>query len=142
MPKIIIHAPEGAFNAEARAAVAAELTDFALDCEALPKSPFVKSTAWTYFNACPADAVFMGEERAYAGIISAQIFVIAGGLDEHAKKRLIKGATEILGRHSGASGRAPVYIVLCEVPEINWGIFGETANLAALRTSSPDAPAI
>ena len=142
MPKIIIHAAEGTFDAEARAAVAAELTDFALDCEALPKSPFVKSTVWTYFNACPADAVFMGAELAYARIISAQMFVIAGGLDEVAKKRLIHGATEILGRHSGASNRVPAYIVLHEVPEINWGIFGETADLAALRASSPDAPAI
>ncbi len=141
MPKIIIHAPEGTFDAEARAAVAAELTDFALDCEALPKSPFVKSTVWTYFNTCPADAVFMGEKPAYARIISAQVFVIAGGLDDEAKKRLIKGATEILGRHSGASGQLPVYIVLHEIPEINWGIFGQTADLAALRASPPDAPA-
>ena len=142
MPKIIIHAPEGAFNAEARAAVAAELTDFALDCEALPRSPFVKSTVWTYFNACPIDAVFMGEDQAHAAIISAQIFVIAGGLDARAKKSFIKGATEILGRYSGATDRAPVYIVLHEAPEINWGIFGETASLAALRASPPDAPAI
>lgn len=142
MPKIIIHAAEGIFDADARAAVAAELTDFALDCEALPKSPFVRSTVWTYFNACPADAVFMGAELAYARIISAQMFVIAGGLDDEAKKRLIQGATQVLGRHSGASGRAPVYIVLHEIPEIDWGIFGETAALAALRASSPDAPAI
>lgn len=142
MPKVIIHAPEDTFDAAARAAVAAELTDFALDCEALPKSPFVRSTVWTYFNTCPADAVFMGAERAYAKIISSQLFVIAGGVDDEAKKRLIQGATEILGRHSGASGRVPVYIVLHEIPEINWGIFGETADLSALRASSPDAPAI
>lgn len=142
MPKIIIHAPESTFDADARAGVAAELTDFALGCEALPKSPFMKSTVWTYFNACEADAVFMGGERAYAKIISAQFFVIAGGLDEAAKKRLIAGATDILGRHSGASGRMPVYIVLHEVPEINWGIFGQNADLAAMRASPPDAPAL
>ena len=47
MPKIIIHAPKTTFDSKARQAIAAELTDFALDCEALPQSPFVKSTVWT-----------------------------------------------------------------------------------------------
>ncbi len=44
MPEIIIYAPENTFDAGARATVAAELTDFALNCEALPTSHFVKST--------------------------------------------------------------------------------------------------
>jgi phenylpyruvate tautomerase PptA (4-oxalocrotonate tautomerase family) len=68
--------------------------------------------------------------------------VIQGGLDDTAKRKLISGATEILGRHSGAQGRIPVYVVIHEMPEINWGIFGETANLAALRASPTDAPAL
>ena len=142
MPKIIVHSPEGTFDAAARAAVAAELTAFAPTCEGLPGSPYVKSTVWTYFNAYPADAVFMGGERAYAKVVSAQLFTIAGGLDAGAKKRLIEGVTDILGRHSGARGRPPVYVVVHEIPESNWGFFGETADLAALRASSPDAPAI
>ena len=142
MPKIIIHAADGIFDPKARASLVTELTDFALDCEALPKSPFMKSTVWTYFNTYPADAVFMGGAQAQARIISAQLFVIAGGLDEKAKKRLIKGATEILGRHSAAHGTAPVYIVLHEIPEINWGFLGETADLGAMRASAPDKPAL
>ena len=142
MPKIIIHASDGTFDQKARAALATELTDFALDCEALPKSPFMKSTVWTYFSTYPADAVFMGGAQAYARIISAQMFVIAGGLDERAKKRLIKGATEILGRHSAAQGNVPVYIVLQEIPEINWGFLGETADLNTMWASPSDKPAL
>ena len=142
MPKIIIHSPEGIFDAAARAAVAAELADFAPGCEGLPNSPFVRSTVWTLFNAYPADAVFMGGRRAYLGIVSAQLFTIAGGLDAEAKKRLISGVTDILGRHSGAQEKPPVYVVVQEIPEANWGFFGETADLAALRASSPDAPAL
>lgn len=140
MPKIIIHAPDGTFHQKGRAALTAELTDFALDCEGLPKSPFMKSTVWTYFNTYPADAVFMGGAQAHAPIISAQMFVIAGGLDETAKKKLIKGATEILGRHSAAHGKVPVYIVLHEIPEIDWGFLGETADLDAMRASPLDKP--
>ena len=142
MPKIIIHAPEGTFVPAARAPLATELTDFALDCEALPKSPFIKSTVWTYFNTYHADAVFMGGAQAHAPIISVQMFVIARSLDEKAKKKLIKGATEILGRHSAARGNVPVYIVLHEIPEINWGFLGETADLDAMRASPLDKPAL
>ncbi len=142
MPKVIIHAPDGTFVPEARAALATELTDFALDCEGLPKSPFMKSTVWTYFDTYSADAMFMGGAQAYAQIISAQMFVIAGGLDDTAKKKLIKGTTEILGRHSTARGKVPVYIVLHEIPEINWGFLGEPADLTAMKASPPDKPAL
>ena len=142
MPKIIIHAPETAFDAKARKAIAAELTDFALECEALPKSPFVKSTVWTYFNSYAADAMYMGDSQATLHVVSVQMFVIEGGLDGDAKKKLIQGTTAILGRHLGDPDRVPVYIVIHEIPELNWGIFGANADLAALRASATDAPAL
>ena len=142
MPKIIIHAPDGTFNNRSREAVAGELTDFALGCERLPLSPFVKSTVWTYFNEYARDTVYMGSDPADQNIISLQIYTIEGGLNEESKKQLIEGATAILGRHSNAGDRIPVYIVVHEMPETNWGIFGKQADLAALRASAPDAPAI
>jgi phenylpyruvate tautomerase PptA (4-oxalocrotonate tautomerase family) len=142
MPQIIIHAPQGTLDRPARQQVAASLTALRLECEALPNSPFVRSTVWTYCNDYAGDAVLMGDTAAGAKIISLQLYVIQGGLDDTAKRKLISGATEILGRHSGAQGRIPVYVVIHEMPEINWGIFGETANLAALRASPTDAPAL
>jgi len=142
MPKIIVHAPANAFDQSARKAIAAELTDFALDCEKLPKSAFVKSTVWTYFNSYDGDAVFMGAVPATLPVVSVQIFVIEGGLDAPAKKRLIPGVTEIIGRHLGIVDPVPVYIVIHEIAEKNWGIFGSNPDLAALRATSLDAPAI
>lgn len=142
MPKILIHAPARAYDAIARRTIAGELTDFALDCEALPKSPFVKSTVWIYFNAYADDEVFMGDRPATLDVVSAQIFVIEGGLDADAKKRLIKGVTEIIARPLAPSDRPPVYIVIQEIPEIAWGIFGHNADLAALRASSASASAL
>ena len=102
MPKIIIHSPAGTFDVAAQEGVARELTDFALDCEGLHKSPFVKSKVRIDFNEYPGDAVFMGHEPASAKVISAQTSVIEGALGDEAKRTLIRGATEILGRHSGA----------------------------------------
>lgn len=142
MPKIIVHAPAKALDVSARQAIAAELTNFALDCERLPPSPSVKSTVWTYFNIYDGDAVFMGAVPATLPIVSVQIFAIEGGLDAPAKKRLITGATEIIGRHIGIADRVPVYIVIHEIAEANWGVFGSNPDLAALRATSLAAPAI
>lgn len=142
MPMIIVHAPEAAFDLKARRSIVGELTDFALECESLPKSPFVKSTAWTYFNLYDQDTVFMGEEEATTNVVSVQIFVIEGGLDSDAKMRLVEGASTIFGRQLGTSDLIPVYIIIHEVPEENWGIFGRKADLAAFRTSPIDAAAL
>ena len=140
MPKMLIHAPEGLFTDGTRAKVAAELTDLGLDCEKLPKTPFVKSTVWCYFADYPLGSVFTGGVPATVGIMSLVVYTLEGGLDGDAKRCLIAGATEILGRHSGISGRIPAYIVILEVPALNWGIFGEPGNLQALRDISPDTP--
>lgn len=142
MPKIIIHAPAGAFDEAARRGIAGELTDLALDCEALPKSPFMASMVWTFFNEYPGDAVFMGGRPATTGVVSVQILAIRGGLDMDVKTRLIKGATTILGRHLGATERPPVHIVIRDIAETDWGMFGEHPDLPAMRASPPDAPAM
>jgi phenylpyruvate tautomerase PptA (4-oxalocrotonate tautomerase family) len=142
MPKIIIHSPAGTFDAQARKDLAGEITHFALECEDLPKSPFVKSTVWIYFNEYAPDCVFMGESPAYKRIITVQFYVIEGGLGEAEKEILIRGITEILGNHTRTGGPVPAYIVIRDVPESNWGIFGKTANLAALRASAADAAAL
>ena len=53
-------------------------------------------------------------------------------LDEEAKKKLIEGATAILDRRPSGTV-APVYVVIHEIEEANWGIFGQQADLAASR---------
>jgi phenylpyruvate tautomerase PptA (4-oxalocrotonate tautomerase family) len=142
MPKLIIHSPAGTFDAADRQRVAGALMALGLDCERLPDSPMVRSTVWTYFADYPADAVFMGDEPARLPVVTLQIYVLAGGLVDAGKRRLIEGATAILDRRPDGTAVAPVYVVIHEVAEENWGIFGKQADLAALRASSSDAPAI
>ena len=142
MPKIIVHAPQDALGAPARRAIVEELTGFALDCEKLPRSPFMQSTVWTYFNTYAPDAVYMGESPANLPIVSVQIYTIAGGLAADAKKRLISGATDIIGKHLTKGDRPPVYVVIHEIDAANWGIFGSNPDLAAMRGAPLDAPAL
>lgn len=142
MPKIFIHAPENTFDAAARQRVAADLTELALECEKIPKSPFAKSNAWIYFNQYAADEVFMAGRPAYRNIVSIQFYTIEHGLDDASIARLREGATEILGRHGKSDGVLPVHMVFLAIPARNWGSFGKPADLAALRNSAPDAPSI
>ena len=142
MPKLIIHSPTGTFDAVDRKRVAGALVALGLECEALPASPLVRSTVWTYFAEYAADAVFMGDEPARLPVVTLQIYVLAGGLDGAGKRRLIEGATAILDRRPDGTQVAPVYVAIHEVTEENWGIFGKQADLAALRASDPTAPAI
>jgi len=139
MPLMFVHAPAGTFSAEERAKVAAELTDLGLECEQLPTTPFVKSTTWIYFNDYPADQVFNGGKQSTTKIVSLLVNVFEGGLDALAKEKLIAGATHILGAHSGASARVRAYVVIRDVPSINWGVFGEPGSLSALRNPPADA---
>ena len=141
MPKLIIHSLAGTFDAADRQRVAASLTALGLECEALPFSPMVRSTVWTYFAEYATDAVFMGDQPARLHVVTLQIYVLTGGLNGAGKRRLIEGATAILDRRPNGTAVAPVYVVIHEVAEENWGIFGRHADLAALRASAPDAPA-
>jgi phenylpyruvate tautomerase PptA (4-oxalocrotonate tautomerase family) len=102
----------------------------------------VRSTVWTYFSDYQAEAVFMGDEPARLPVVTLQIYVLAGGLDSVGKRRLIEDATAIPDQRHDGTAVAPVYVVIHEVTEENWGIFGEQADLAGLRASAPDAPAI
>ncbi len=142
MPKLIIHSPVGTFDAADRQRIADALTTLGIGCEALPPSPMVRSTVWTYFAEYAADAVFTGDAAARLPIVTLQAYVLAGGLDAPGKRRLIEGATAILDRRPEGTQVAPVYVVIHEVAEENWGIFGKQADLVALRASRPDAPSI
>ena len=142
MPKIFVHVPRGTFDAVRRQGIASELTNLAIECERLPPSPFIKSAVWIYFSQYDSDEVFMGERPATVTAMSVQFYAMRGGLSPDAKKRLIAGVTEILGRHALLQDRIPVFMVIHETAEEDWGIFGANGNLAALRASTPDAPAL
>ncbi len=142
MTKLIIRSPEGTFDAVDRQRVAGALTTLGLECEALPSSPMVRSTVWTYFAEYAPDTVFMGNEPARLPVVTPQIYVLAGELDAIGKRELLEGATAFLDRHPYGTSVAPMYVVIHEVPEKNWGISGKQADLAGLRASALDAPAI
>ena len=134
MPKMFVHAPKDAFSAEARARVAAELTDLGMSCERLADTPTIRSGVWVFFAEHEPDAVFSGGEVASRSIIALLINAIKGGLDDPAKKRLIEEGTAILGKYAAVGeGTVLAYVAIQEIPEINWGMYGKQVDLSAMR---------
>lgn len=134
MPKMFVHAPESVFDADARKRVAAALTDLGLACERLPDTPEVRNSVWVFFADHAPDAIFTGGRMASSPVVSLTIYTLDGGLDGPAKRKLIAGATSILGEHGALpNDPVPAYVVVREVSEADWGMFGSTVSLAALR---------
>ena len=91
-----------------------------------------------FFTEHAADAIFMGGEVATKPLIGLVANALKGGLDGASKQRLIAGATTILREHAGLNGdELPVYVVIHEVPEEDWGMYGKQVSLAALRAVTP-----
>jgi phenylpyruvate tautomerase PptA (4-oxalocrotonate tautomerase family) len=134
MPKMFVHAPNGAFTPEARAAVAAELTDLGMACERLIDTPKTRAGIWVYFVEHAPDTVFRAGLQATQPIMSLKVYALKGGLNELTKTRMVAEATAILGKHSGTeSGQVPAYVGILEVPEENWGMYGQQVHLATMQ---------
>src|ERR1700761_2103875 len=131
MPKMFVHAPEGAFTAEARAKVAAELTDLGMACERLKDTAQIRAEIWVYFVEHARDTVFPAARRAAEPIMSLKVYALKGGFTPQTKTRMITDATAILGKYSKTDGgQVPAYVGILEVPEENWGMYGQQVHLA------------
>ncbi len=144
MPKIYLNCPIESFSAPAKNDLAEELTTIALSVENLPDTPFVRSTVWIYINEYPAANVYHGGVPFGTKVISLEVNTFEGGLDKTAKQLLIEKFTTSIRKNAGIKPDelAPVYIVIREVSESNWGVFGKTITLAELRNPPADAKAI
>lgn len=140
MPLIHITAPEHTFTPAARDSLAEALTVTALRTEELPLEPFDKSTTWIYFHEIPPARVYHGGTPGGTRVVTVEVNVFEGGLDDAKKLSLYHQFTEILRGHLGlqAQDRVPVYIVVREVAPINWGVFGGTTNISELRQPHPE----
>ncbi len=135
MPKIFIHNPIGTFREGAFDRLADEITIAGMECEKLPDTDFALSNIWVYAREYDAERVYHGGSSAGTRVISLEVNVIDGALDADAKKEMIARFTDIVGRHAGVpfGERAPVFILIREVPGQNWGMFGKPVTLDAVR---------
>ena len=114
MPKIYMHYPSGAFSYAALPLLAEELTTAGLECEHLPNTPFVRSTVWIYMNEYQQDRVFVAGQPSQTPVISLEVNVFEGGLNDDAKGQVVKRFTALVAKHLGlADGqRCPAYVLI------------------------------
>lgn len=127
MPKIFIYCPKGTFQDPVKTEMAADLTTIALKLENIPDTPEVRSSVWIFINEYPEGNVLHGDKSA-ANVISLQINVIRGRLNVSTKKMLIEQFTSAVLKYADMPepGSKPVYIVIHEVDEQDWGIYGRS----------------
>lgn len=132
MPLIYVNYPEGTFTQDAINTLALQLTNLGAEAEKIPKTPYLFSTTWVYFRPYPKELVFHGGKSGGTDIVSLEVNALEGGIDYSAKKELYARATEAVAEAIGLAKdkRRPVYIVFRDVPDINWGFFG---NIIALN---------
>ena len=134
MPKMFVDAAQGVFTSEGRAEAAAALTDLGMACERLRDTPEVRAGVWVFFSEHAADAIFSGGRVASGPTITLVVNALQGGLESAARPRLIAGTTDILSRCASAgAGPVRVYVVIHEVPEADWGMYGKQVSLAAMQ---------
>ena len=140
MPLMYVNYPEGTFTQDAIDKLAMQFTEFGREAEKIPKTPYLFSTTFVYFRPYPKELVFHGGKSGGTNVISLEVNAFEGGLDAAAKKDLIKNVTDAIGEATGLSEdqRRPVYVLVRDVPDINWGFFGKTIALNDLLTASTD----
>jgi phenylpyruvate tautomerase PptA (4-oxalocrotonate tautomerase family) len=123
--------PTTTFSAQAKDALAQDITREGLAAERLPDTLFVRSTAWIYMNEYPAGAVYHGGKPGGTKIISLEVNVAEGALDEKAKVALLASITAAVRKHAGLApdALAPVYVIIREVQGSCWGFFGKPGSL-------------
>lgn len=144
MPLIHVYLPVGTLAANVRDHLAEELTAIALEVENLPTTPFDKSAVWIYFHEVLEGAVYHGGKPGGTRVITVDVNAFEGGHDNSAKRLLYQRFTEAIGKHLGSpeGARVPVYILLRQVHDTNWGVFGRTTTIHEVRTPHPTEPAI
>jgi hypothetical protein len=130
VPKMFLHAPQGAFTAEARARVAAELTELGMACERLIDTPQIRAGIWVYFVEHAPDTVFRAGRQAAEPIMSLKVYALKGGFNAETKTRMVAEATAILGniptptagrrRPTSASSRSPKRTGACMANRFTW----------------------
>jgi phenylpyruvate tautomerase PptA (4-oxalocrotonate tautomerase family) len=140
MPLIYLNCPVGTFSIDAKKNMAEELTTAALEIENLPNSAFVRSTVWIYINEYPSENVYHGGGSIGTRVISMEVNAFKGGLVSAAKQLLIEQFTFIISKYADIDKNQliPVYIIIRDIEERDWGIFGKTITLDSVRNFPAD----
>ena len=127
MPVIDVTYPAGALNAEAQAAVAAQLTDIIMEIEGTKGIAAIAAGTWLLLHEAAPNTVAVGGKFAPARY-RVEIATPEGTLIMAQKAELISRVTDTILKIEGTVPdeiqRARVYCLLSEIPDGGWGFAG------------------
>ena len=134
MPLIQIHYPEGTFTPEALNTLAKTISNEGGDLEKLADNPFVRSTTWVYAQKYDPAQVYHGGKPGGTKVVTVELSALQGGFDAATKAELIKRVTAAVAKAGEMEGDIlPIYVVLHDVPEQNWGFSGKPLSFDQLQ---------
>jgi phenylpyruvate tautomerase PptA (4-oxalocrotonate tautomerase family) len=136
MPIIHVTVPAGVLDAEAQAAVAAQLTDILMEIEGTKGNPTFAAGTWLQLTEAQPNTTAVGGKFA-SGRYHMVIDTPSGALNMEQKETLILRTTDALLRIEGTepdpTQRARVYCLINEIPDGGWGFAGQAVTRAKIE---------
>lgn len=140
MPNIIINAPEGVFDAAARASLARAVTDVARTVEQGGDDPAQTALTWVRIDEFKPGTFFAGGADPLAHVIPVVVFFHypAGVLDETARTEAVRLLHEVIAaaKPAGDPRAIGTSVILTEVPDGAWGGNGALLRLPDLARAA------
>lgn len=133
MPNIVVKIPAGAFDAAARASLAAGIKSAAVAAEQMPDDPGKQLLCWIAVEEVAAGCWTCGGADMGAVLIPVQVQVQLphGVLDDDSRARYVAGVHRaILAALPDERRRIASSCILHEVPDGQWGVNGAIWRLA------------
>ncbi len=127
MPVIDVTYPAGAFNQEAQATIAAQLTDILMEIEGTKGIAAIAAGTWLLLHESAPNTVAVGGKFAPARY-RVEIATPEGTLNMAQKAELIRRVSDAILQLEGTvpddTQRARVYCLMNEIPDGGWGFAG------------------
>lgn len=140
MPNILIQAPEGAFDAEARGKLAKAATAVAKIVEQGGDDPRQAELTWVTFNEVKAGHVFAGGNDPLEQLIPVVVFFHypAGVLDDAARAEAARLFQDVVAEARKPGDPRPVAtsVIMTEVADGAWGGSGRILRLPDLARAA------
>ncbi len=137
MPLIQVTADENSLGTEDRDTFISDISRAVLKAEGAPVDDSgANALVWAYYDARPAQAVYVGGKNISSPPMRINITTPEGALNDQSRGELVKDIGVIVDRYLGAfEGRLNHWTMLHEVTEGSWAGSGQIFHLADIQAA-------
>lgn len=137
MPLIQVTADENALGKDEQEGFMSEISGAVLKAEGAPvDDDGANALVWAYFDARPANNIYIGGETISSPPVRINITTPEGALDTESRHQLVKDLGEIVDRYIGIfEGRLNHWTMMHEVAEGSWAGAGQVFHLEDIQSA-------